>query len=159
LPEAGGDLRVVVLVSEVGSEVSVFAGEEAGGASGEEEVDYGEMASGGGLHERGLVGGWVDGVGIGLMLEKEVGHAKVAMGGSVEEAVVERQGGLVIEEGFDEADFTLAGGEKHEGSELCGREVREGEEGAKEGFFAAAKGEFEEWGGGVGVGFFDGGAF
>ena len=84
MPEAGGDLRMVVLVSEVGGEVSVFVGEEAGGSGGEEEVDYGEMARGGGLHERGLVGGGVDDVGIGLMLEKEVGHAKVAMGGSVE---------------------------------------------------------------------------
>jgi hypothetical protein len=45
------------------------------------------------------------------MLEKEVGHAKVAMGGSVEEALVERQGRLVVDQGFDEADFTLAGGE------------------------------------------------
>ena len=65
----------------------------------------------------------------------------------------------MIEEGFDEADFTLAGGEKYEGSELCGREGREGEEGAEEGFFAAAKGEFEEGGGGIGVGFFDDSAF
>lgn len=150
---------MVVLVSEVGGELSVFVGEEAGGSGGEEEVDYGEMASGGCLHERGLVGGGVDGVGIGLMLEKEVSHAKVAMGSRVEEALVERQGRLVIEEGLDEADFTLAGGEKHEGGELRGREGREGEEGSEEGFLAAAEGEFEEGCGGVGIGFFDGGAF
>jgi hypothetical protein len=117
------------------------------------------MASGGGLHERGLVGGGVDGVGIGLMLEQEVGHAKVSMGSRVEEALVKRQGRLVIEEGFDEADFTLAGGEKHEGGELRGRDGREGEEGSEEGFLAAAKGEFEEGGGGIRVGFFDDSAF
>ena len=127
MPEAGGDLRMVVLVSEVGGELSVLVGEEAGGSGGEEEVDYDEMASGGGLHERGLVGGGVEGVGIGLMLEKEVGHAEVAMGGGVEEAFVERQGRLVVDQGLDEADFALAGGEKYERGELCGREGREGE--------------------------------
>jgi hypothetical protein len=122
LPEAGGDLRVVVLVSEVGGEVCVFVGEEAGGSGGEEEVDNDEMASGGGLHERGLVGGGVEGVGIGLMLEKEVGHAEVAMGGSVEEAFLERQGRLVVDQGLDETDFALAGGEKHERGEFRGGE-------------------------------------
>ena len=150
---------MVVLVGEVGGEVSVFVCEEAGGASGEEEVDNGEMAGGGGLHERGLVGGWVEGVGIGLMLEKEVGHAEVAMGGSVEEAGVERQGWLVVDQGLDQADFALSGGEKYERGEFRGGEGGEGEEGVEEGFFAAAKGEFKEGGGGVGVGFFDGGAF
>lgn len=126
LPEAGGDVRMVVLVSEVGGEFSVLVGEEAGGTGGEEEVDYDEMASGGCLHERGLVGGGVDDVGIGLMLEKEVGHAEVAMGGSVEEALVERQGRLVVDQGLDETDFALAGGEKDERGELCGREGGEG---------------------------------
>ena len=36
LPEAGGDLRMAVLVSEVGGELSVFVGKEAGGSGGEE---------------------------------------------------------------------------------------------------------------------------
>jgi hypothetical protein len=126
LPEAGGNLRVVVLVSEVGGEVSVFICEEAGGARVEEEVDDGQMTCGGGLHERGLVRGGVEGVGIGLMLEQEVGHAEVAMGGCVEEAVVERQGRLVVDEGLDETDFALAGGEKYERGELCGRKGGEG---------------------------------
>ena len=122
LPEAGGNLRVVVLVGEVGGEVSVFICEEAGGARVEEEVDDGQMTGGCGLHERGLVGGGVDDVGIGLMLEQEVGHAEVAMGGCVEEAVVERQGRLVVDQGLDQADFALSGGEKYERGELRGRE-------------------------------------
>lgn len=70
----------------------------------------------------------VKGVGIGLMLKQKVGHAQVAMGGRVEEALVEGQGGLVVEQGLDKADFALAGGEEDEWGEFCRGEGRKGEE-------------------------------
>ena len=84
LPEAGGDVCQLGVVGMVGSEAVLLVHKEARGADTEEEVDNCAMARCGGTHEGGVMGGGVDGVGICLVLEEEVHHAEVALGGGVE---------------------------------------------------------------------------
>jgi hypothetical protein len=72
------------VVGMVGSEAVLLVREETRGADAEEEVDNRAMTRCGGAHQRGVMGAGVDGVRICLVLEEEVHHAEVALGGGVE---------------------------------------------------------------------------
>jgi hypothetical protein len=129
------------VVGMVGSEAVLLVRKEARGTDTEEKVDNRAMTRCGGTHEGGVMGGGVDGVGICLVLEEEVHHAEVALGGGVEQAGVKGETGLVVEQGFHEADFSLAGGEEEQAGKICGGQRWAGEEAAEEGLATAAEGE------------------
>lgn len=141
LPETGGDVVMLTAVGMVGREAVLLVRKEARGTDAEEEVNDCAMTRCGGAHERGVMGGGVDGVGICLMLEEEVHHTEVAMSGGMEEAGVQGKAGLVVEQGFHEADLSLARSKEKETREIGGGQRGAGEEAAEERLATAAEGE------------------
>jgi hypothetical protein len=104
----------------VRSEAAFLVSQKTGGPCSEKKINHGSVSPLGSLHEGGLMGDGIGGVGISLVLKKEVGHAEVTMGSGVKQAGIERQSGLVSEQRFDETDLTLTGGLEQKGGEIGG---------------------------------------